>query len=399
MTTPDTTTAPAGQPLRRILLVVTGLSEQVVTETVFALAQENDGEGLPHDVHIVTTSTGAERVRLNLLSDSPGWFQKLRTDYKLPPIRLADDTLHLIRNARDEALTDIRTPADNVAAADTITRVIRTLTRDPDTALHVSIAGGRKSMGFFAGYALSMFGRSQDRLTHVLVSDKFESNRSFYYPTPYTNVIYATRGDDSEPLDTAKAEVTLADLPFIPLRHGLPSDMLEGESSYSDAVSAATLTLGTPSLVLDRSTGRVSASGYVIQLPPAEFAFYAWLVSRHINGQPPVSAPPEGAPDEEHGDEYLYEYASLTRAGHAGVHEGNFERVRDSLETAGGMTKRYFEQRKTRLHEKLRQTLKHNAKTFELQTVRRTSPTTYVLQGLLPSQIQFANIETNRRRV
>lgn len=37
-------------------------------------------------------------------------------------------------------------------------------------------------MGFFVGYALSLFGRAQDRLSHVLVSDPFESLTDFYYP-------------------------------------------------------------------------------------------------------------------------------------------------------------------------------------------------------------------------
>jgi CRISPR-associated protein (TIGR02584 family) len=52
--------------------------------------------------------------------------------------------------------------------------------------LHVSIAGGRKSMGFFAGYAFSLFGRTQDRLSHVLVNDPFESFPDFYFPQNHT---------------------------------------------------------------------------------------------------------------------------------------------------------------------------------------------------------------------
>ena len=32
--------------------------------------------------------------------------------------------------------------------------------------MHVSIAGGRKTRGFLAGYTLSLLGRPQDRLSH-----------------------------------------------------------------------------------------------------------------------------------------------------------------------------------------------------------------------------------------
>ncbi|MBF4102237.1 hypothetical protein INT80_01850 [Gallibacterium anatis] len=45
--------------------------------------------------------------------------------------------------------------------------------------MHVSIAGGRKTMGFFAGYALSLYGRAQDSLSHVLVSAEYEAIQNF----------------------------------------------------------------------------------------------------------------------------------------------------------------------------------------------------------------------------
>jgi CRISPR-associated protein (TIGR02584 family) len=64
---------------------------------------------------------------------------------------------------------------------------VRELTADPDCAIHASIAGGRKTMGFYLGYALSLFGRPQDRLSHVLVSSPFESNQNFFYPLPCRN--------------------------------------------------------------------------------------------------------------------------------------------------------------------------------------------------------------------
>ena len=46
---------------------------------------------------------------------------------------------------------------------------------DPNIQLHVSLAGGRKSMGFFAANALSVWGRDIDRFTDVLVSEPYES--------------------------------------------------------------------------------------------------------------------------------------------------------------------------------------------------------------------------------
>lgn len=38
-------------------------------------------------------------------------------------------------------------------------------------------------MGFYAGYALSLYGRKQDRMSHVLVEDKYEQAVNFFYPS------------------------------------------------------------------------------------------------------------------------------------------------------------------------------------------------------------------------
>jgi len=174
---------PATAP-RRILLAVTGLSPQIVTETLYALACRSETPWVPHEVHLITTATGRREAELNLLADQkprgePGWFHRLRDDYSLPPICFDTDCIHVLGDAAGTALDDIRTPADNERAADFITEIVRQLTGDEHSELHVSIAGGRKTMGYYLGYALSLFGRAQDRLSHVLVSEPFENNREF----------------------------------------------------------------------------------------------------------------------------------------------------------------------------------------------------------------------------
>ena len=90
MTLPAASDDPAPKPAadpRRILLAVTGMTPQVVTETLYGLMRENP-QSLPHELHLLTTADGAERARLALLSDQPGWFQRFLTDYGLPPHRL-----------------------------------------------------------------------------------------------------------------------------------------------------------------------------------------------------------------------------------------------------------------------------------------------------------------------
>lgn len=265
--------APTGQDAaeypRRILLAVTGLSPQVVTETLFALIQHPQLPFLPTEVHLLTTREGAERARLALLSAEPGWFGRLCRDYRLPEIQFDESCIHVLKSEDGLELDDIRSEQDNQRAADFITETVRAFTSDPDTALHVSIAGGRKTMGFYLGYALSLFGREQDRLSHVLVGEPFESSWDFFYPTPYSRII-TTR--DNKLADTAKARVTLAEIPFVSLRHGQPEHLLTGHARFSEAVMAARIALGPPALILDLPGRRINAGGRTISLPPAELA-------------------------------------------------------------------------------------------------------------------------------
>src|SRR5574337_1815314 len=71
---------------RRVLLAVTGLSPQIVTETLYALAHREPAV-VPTEIRLVTTLEGAERARLTLLDPEDGQFHALCRDYGLVGIR------------------------------------------------------------------------------------------------------------------------------------------------------------------------------------------------------------------------------------------------------------------------------------------------------------------------
>jgi CRISPR-associated protein NE0113 (Cas_NE0113) len=181
----------------------------------------------------------------------------------------------VITGADGKPLDDILTDADNVAVADFITEQVRALTADPAVSLHVTIAGGRKTMGLYIGYALSLFGRSQDRLSHVLVSPPFESLTEFFYPSPRTQVI---RDRDGQPLDAKEARVHLGQIPFVRLRDGLPKRLLEGRVPFSEAVAEAQKALPPVALTLEPAKRRVIAADKAFVLQRSHFAFY-WMMA------------------------------------------------------------------------------------------------------------------------
>ncbi len=273
---------------RRILACVTGLTPQVVTETVYALSQCPDA-WVPHEVHVLTTLTGEQHVRNKLLDVGEGRFRALCQQYGLEDIRFDASHVHVLRDRQDQPMDDIRCQEDNLAMADAILAFIASASSDPDSELHVSLAGGRKSMGFFAGYALSLYGRPQDRLSHVLVSKDFETLPSFFFP-PIEPVELETR--DGRRVSTATARIDLADIPFVRLRDRLPRELLDG-GRFVDAVEAAQRFEQPPQLVVDCRHRAITCAGTVINMSTLNFAVYAWLADRAKHLDDPAVRLPE----------------------------------------------------------------------------------------------------------
>jgi hypothetical protein len=211
------------------------------------------------------------------------------------------------------------TPADNECAANCITHWVRIATQDKDAALHVSLAGGRKTMGYYVGYALSLFGRPQDRLSHVLVDAAYErmtGEPAFYYPTKQAHYVFTHDKKDSA--DAAKAIVHLAPIPFVPLAKGLPKGILEGKLTFSATVEAAEKALASPYLQLDFRRRSVICGDKEVQMEPAAFAFYAWLAVRRkeLGDHAGVTWSEAGWGDNEFREEYtgyLETYARMRR--------------------------------------------------------------------------------------
>ncbi len=131
-------------------------------------------------------------------------------------------------------------------------------------------------MGYYLGYALSLFGRPQDRLSHVLVSPEFESLPEFFYPSPRETILMDRSG---KPLDASTARVDLAEIPFVRLRDDLPAEMLVA-TRFADVVAAASRVREPPKLRVLLSERAIECSGARVELSPQAFAFYAWLAER-----------------------------------------------------------------------------------------------------------------------
>ncbi len=132
-------------------------------------------------------------------------------------------------------------------------------------------------MGFLAGYALSMFARPQDRLSHVLVAEPFQSHPDFHFPPRAPKLL---KMHDGRAVSTAEANLVLAEIPIVRLRDRLPAAMLSGDLGYSQAVAEAQRALDPPKMIVVVDDRKIICADTPVELRPATFAFALWLAER-----------------------------------------------------------------------------------------------------------------------
>ena len=293
-----------------VLLAVTGMSPAILTETVWALAQETPPV-IPQRVIVLTTLRGRAEIERELFTASPEFggacvWDALRAtlqrkghdlDGRLRFGTTADDvrvfTAQNSTTGRSTELEDIRTPAENAAVADFVLEEVRRIVENPDTRLVASIAGGRKTMGALLYACLTLIGRETDRLTHVLVNEPFEDPRLrpkfFFTGQP---AVTLTRPDGSK-AKTSSARIDLADVPFVPLRNlfhrelrrmpGRFSALVERCRERVEQVAAEDL-----HLMVHRSKPEIEVNGESVRLSVPEYVILRCLAEHAREKRPAI---------------------------------------------------------------------------------------------------------------
>ena len=346
---------------KQLLLAVTGMSPQVITESIYAFYKQ--GKSID-EIKIITTTRGKKEIWLNLMlgkDNQPAMLQQLINDYNLPPIKFDEDNIYVIEYGTDQLLEDARTETEHQALADYITQVVQQETENECQVVHASIAGGRKTMTFLLGYAMSLYGRHEDTLSHVLVEEAYESS-DFYYPTPYSKAIHTRFGRTEDAKD---AKVSLALIPFVRLRQELPDKLLAGKTSYTQAVDILNLAHHDYHLELDITQKQLRIDEHTVNLPPAELTFYWWFLSQQQQQGQPLIGPGKNNPDHAMAKSFADLYATVTDYMMA---DSLFETAFEHDDFGIGMEAQYFAERKTRVNKAIEHGFgKHIAKQVGIQ--------------------------------
>ena len=259
---------------KTILIGGVGLSPAVLTNTVWALAHEKEPI-IPDEVVAITTLTGRRCIEEQLIA-SKGWNRLVQT-LEIEGLAVKDklafgasDSIRILGDGKTD-YDDIATPEQNDVAADFILKVLRQYTEDPGTRVIASIAGGRKSMSALIISCMSLLGRAQDRVCHVLANDEYIfKNKKFLFPE--------TKAEEQA------AEIQLSDIPFVRVRGWYEAAFNTIPPSYMQLVNQvqgiAPKPANYPTVTLRLDKGTLEIGDQFVSLSPAEFTLVYLMLNR-----------------------------------------------------------------------------------------------------------------------
>lgn len=267
--------------LRHHLVALLGRTPQVLTETLYALCVQ---ARIPiSQVSAISTQEGRQIARAQLLDKNNGHFYQLQRDYPAQCRRLRFSPKQIFV-AHDGLLPlhDIQSRRDSENFLALILRVLWEKTNDTHTAVHCSLAGGRKTMSSYMALVMQMLGREQDKLYHVLLTpQEAEHHAKFYYPAPQTHMLKFANG---RAFDSAKVKVELVEIPYVRLRERLPIELLDRRASFAELLQWTQAELAAlprvPVLQLLPKRCLLRIGGREIELPPVEFCLYWHFAER-----------------------------------------------------------------------------------------------------------------------
>jgi len=268
--------------MKNILLAVTGLSPQVITETLFAIYQT--GRDI-HEIIIITTNQGREKIYSSLLAGQNSYFNQFLKEYDIPKdsILFNHDSIHVICDEYGNTISDLVNEDENRYLLKLCLDITFKLTSRPETSIYFSVAGGRKTMSSCLTLAAQLYARPQDRLCHVLVSPEFESNKNFYYPPKiHTSIKLKNKDGETFYKNTKYAKVNLVNIPFISIRNHLTQNDLK------EVKDPGTLMLSLvqdikPLLRIDFILKKIIYKNIELDLMPAHLALYGFFIMQKKN--------------------------------------------------------------------------------------------------------------------
>lgn len=235
---------------KRIVLVASvGHSPQVLTGMVWELAHLPTPV-VPDEIVVLADGRAARKLKADVLEGARSVWQRLLDDLTADGLWVEDKLLlgstriRVFPDVNGDEAEDLRTSEDNLRAADFILQQLRQYTESPDVDLVVSIAGGRKTTSALLLSCMTLLGRENDRVYHLLQSPEYE-------------------GREGSPMYGASE---LFEVPYVRMRGWYHERFKSVPPSYRTLVSKVQ-TLAPPPVVSPKLEIDFDGYGYVRVLP------------------------------------------------------------------------------------------------------------------------------------
>ena len=270
---------------RKILIAGMGTSPAVLTNVVWALAH-GEKPVVPDEIVVFITKNGKTLLEKEIFDDGV-WADILKSlaregiDIEGKLI-FGETSIRSIPDARGNEIDDLRTGDDNLRAADFMLGELRKYTEDNGTELHVSIAGGRKTMSALLFSCMSLLGREQDKVYHVLLPPAIEGGvtPTFYYPKRGTTYTARVTGKKYKSKDL---QCELFEVPFVRMRGWYQEKFKEIPPSYRTLISkvqtVAPPAVAYPEIEIDAWNGWVTLNGRQVSMSRPCFAALVFIAS------------------------------------------------------------------------------------------------------------------------
>lgn len=282
--------------MKHVLIASLGLFPQIITEALWAFmnpeklidpAHRERSAVVPREICLVSTTSFRQP-------------QYTSTDERDEQIRARIRELYLdlgqpepgidIQRLRDENtsgteswLADIRTQRENAVYSNHIIRLVKKYSEEEETAIHMLLAGGRKTMSSYDQAAMMFFGRTQDTLSHVLVEpDDLERTWDFWWPDQKFEA--KTAGGQRIETSSEVAQIDLVDVPFARLGVRLPAGVPIEAMDARLITEFVEFEAQRKPIVVDAETLTIAIGSDRVQLRLQEFCYFALYSVARVQG-------------------------------------------------------------------------------------------------------------------
>lgn len=266
---------------RRVVLIAgMGTSPAVLTCTVWALAHQREPV-IPDEIVILTTKSAKTKFVTEVFEGANSvWSRMLQALAKEGidvegKLACGEASIVLVADHNHNYADDLRNGDDNLSAADSMLGVIRKYTSDPDTIVLTSIAGGRKTMTALLFSCMTLLGRKDDKVYHVLIPPEYEGrlNPTFYFPEK--GLSHEVVGQKKK-VPSVKVGIELFEVPYVRVRGWFQEKFKTPPPSYRALVdqvqSIAPPAVTIPRVEIDAWNALVRINGVEVRPGANEFA-------------------------------------------------------------------------------------------------------------------------------